>query len=209
VKTNPADVALAQKGDRAAAGRVLASMEGLCRWVALKRTRSLPPTMSLDDAIQECRYGVLRAIPKFNARKGVPFEPYATLWMTATLGRSIDVERAGAAPSKSPGTGRHVTCLAMPLDTRVYDDGADPLTFLDLVPDERDTADVQLEREADIARVRQAVAQLPPKLRHVVEKRMEGLTLREIGAPEGRTSQAISLRQTRAHELLREELEAA
>ena len=100
------EVLAARNGDKAAQSRVFASVERLCWWVANKYRRALPSTMTMEDAVQDCRIGVLDAIRKFDASKG-SFGTYASVWMRARLEMSIEREKAGAASQDILGAYEH------------------------------------------------------------------------------------------------------
>src|SRR5262249_52851920 len=71
--------------DVATATLVEANM-GLVYWMATKRGRSLLP---LADLVQEGTLGLMRAVEKFDYRRGVRFNTYAAWWIRHAINRAL------------------------------------------------------------------------------------------------------------------------
>ena len=72
---------------RAAEGRFLTANLRLV--VANARRRPLPLGIELLDAIQEGNIGLLRAVEKFDWRRGFKFSTYATWWIRQAINRAV------------------------------------------------------------------------------------------------------------------------
>ena len=75
------------RSGRAAEGRFLAANLRLV--VANARRRPLPPGIELLDAIQEGNIGLLRAVEKFDWRRGFKFSTYATWWIRQAINKAV------------------------------------------------------------------------------------------------------------------------
>ncbi|HVW25342.1 MAG TPA: sigma-70 family RNA polymerase sigma factor [Polyangiaceae bacterium] len=71
--------------DAATAAFVEANM-GLVYWMATKRGRALLP---LSDLVQEGTLGLMRAVEKFDYRRGVRFNTYAAWWIRHAINRAL------------------------------------------------------------------------------------------------------------------------
>lgn len=71
--------------DEATAAFVEANM-GLVYWMATKRGRALLP---LSDLVQEGTLGLMRAVEKFDYRRGVRFNTYAAWWIRHAINRAL------------------------------------------------------------------------------------------------------------------------
>lgn len=80
-------IARAQAGDIAARNTLLASNEGL---IGLVTTRMRYPRTFHEDLMQEGVFGLMRAIDKFDIRRGLKFSTYAVFWIRAKLQRCLD-----------------------------------------------------------------------------------------------------------------------
>ena len=77
-----------EEGDRAARERMINSNLRLV--ISIARRYQGFGEMSLLDLIQEGTLGLIRAVEKFDWRRGVRFSTYATLWIRQAIGRAVD-----------------------------------------------------------------------------------------------------------------------
>ena len=76
-----------EKGDLAAKDRMINSN---LRLVVANARRYQGQGLALGDLIQEGMLGLIRAVEKFDWRKGFRFSTYATLWIRQAIGRALD-----------------------------------------------------------------------------------------------------------------------
>src|SRR5918995_1826263 len=76
-----------EKGDLVAKERMINSN---LRLVVANARRYQGQGLALGDLIQEGMLGLIRAVEKFDWRKGFRFSTYATLWIRQAIGRALD-----------------------------------------------------------------------------------------------------------------------
>jgi RNA polymerase primary sigma factor len=78
---------LIEKGDMRARDKMVESNLRLAFSIARKYHR---PGQSLDDLIQESNIGLMKAVDKFDWRRGFKFSTYATWWIRQSVGRYVN-----------------------------------------------------------------------------------------------------------------------
>lgn len=78
-----------EKGDRAAFEQMIEANLRLVGGIALKFLRFAGLSLTLADLIQEGNVGLVRAVKKFDHRKGFKFSTYASYWIRQAVVRSI------------------------------------------------------------------------------------------------------------------------
>jgi RNA polymerase primary sigma factor len=76
-----------ERGDRRARDKMVESNLRLAFSIARKYHR---PGQSLDDLIQESNIGLMKAVDKFDWRRGFKFSTYATWWIRQSVGRYVN-----------------------------------------------------------------------------------------------------------------------
>jgi len=175
-------VALAQRierGDEAArAEMIAANLRLVVHWARRYQGRGV----DLTDLIQEGTFGLMRAVEKFDWRRGFKFSTYATWWIRQSLQRAVqskgrairlpeDAVAAEAAAERESGDGyeprlpRVVASLDQPLSADAT------ATLGDLIATDEDALDESTVDALARSRLEDAVNRLPELERSVVRLR--------------------------------------
>jgi RNA polymerase primary sigma factor len=174
-------VGLAQRyeqGDREARNQMIsANLRLVVHWARRYQGRGV----DLTDLIQEGTFGLIRAVEKFDWRRGFKFSTYATWWIRQSLqravqskGRAIHLpEDAVAAELAGERDGDHVEPhlprVVASLDQPVSFDAS--ATLGDLIAAENVPVDDQVAESSSLERLREAIDRLPELQRSVVHMR--------------------------------------
>jgi RNA polymerase primary sigma factor len=150
-----------ERGDLAAKQRMIEANLRLVVHVA-KRYQRDDHGLTLPDLVQEGTLGLVRAVEKFDHRRGHRFSTYAVIWIRQAIGRAIEVKgRAIRLPV-------HMTRRLRELDR-----------------EERRLA-AELGREPSAAEVADALDWLPEEVAQARELRRSTVSLDEpVGSPDG------------------------
>ena len=145
-----------ERGDLAAKERLVQANLRLVVHVA-KRYVHDDHGLTLPDLVQEGTIGLVRAVEKFDWRRGHRFSTYATIWIRQSIGRAVEKKRRQPAAS---------------LDAPLGDAEAAGGTLADLIPDDEAVGPYALAELSFLgADVRRAVSALGPRERAVLELR--------------------------------------
>jgi RNA polymerase sigma factor (sigma-70 family) len=161
--------------------------------IGLARKHAPARNLDFEEALQEVRLGLVRAVAKFSPARGVKFLSFARWEML----RGLNIADRGKCGSG--GVNRKPIPVSLNALT-----GRDGEPFLDLVPDKRPLADEQLTENETRVRVARAVAQLKPNQRAVIEHRLAGGTLRDVGDAHGFSREYARQIEQKAQQRLRE-----
>ncbi|MET0769019.1 MAG: sigma-70 family RNA polymerase sigma factor [Solirubrobacteraceae bacterium] len=196
-----------ERGDLAAKERMIEANLRLVVHVARRYPRD-GIGLTLADLIQEGTLGLVRAVEKFDARRGHRFSTYATIWIRQAIGRAIGRHAPGMRLPDAVARAGVPRPRVISLDEPAG--GPDGAPLSELLPDLDAVSPHELAEAAIAAEsVRNALVELPPRERRVLECRF-GLdcgamtkmeTARALGlrADEVRRLEGIALRRLRAY----------
>ena len=145
-----------EKGDLAAKERMIEANLRLVVHVA-KRFQRASHGLAFADLIQEGTLGLVRAVEKFDHRKGFRFSTYATIWIRQAIGRAIgDKGRAIRLPEQ---VGQRLRTLEREERKLAAEIGRDPL------PSElADATDATLPEIVELQQLRRSTVSLDEPL---------------------------------------------
>jgi RNA polymerase primary sigma factor len=155
-----------ERGDQAAKQELI---ERNLRLVAALARRYRDAGAPFDDLVQEGALGLIRAVEKFDHRRGLRFSTYAAWWIRRAVLNAVAGERAIRVPASARRRLADLPRVTASLDQPVAED-ASPLG--ELIADERvpDPSEQASEHERD-QRLLDAVRVLPRRQREVVVRR--------------------------------------
>lgn len=184
-----------------------------------------------EDLIQESTLGLMKAVDRFDWRRGFKFSTYATFWIRQAIGRALDQKASliripgdrsaslRAALRQSSGDGEnldannhelHILTTPVSLDKTVGDDG--DATLGDLVDNGQGTPEDVVMALVDSELLNELLDTLDERARYAVEARFglrdgERKSFREVGEALGVTAEAARRLVSRAVNGLREDAE--
>jgi RNA polymerase sigma factor for flagellar operon FliA len=216
----------------------LESHVDLVRYLALRMSSRLPASVELDDLVHDGILGLLDAVEKFDAARGVRFRTYAESrvrgaildglrqkdWRPRSvrlLRRNLDAVVGELAASRQRAATEEEIADAMGLDVDTYrsvlrDASVGPLLSLDDVPsgvapaaDPGERPDLRLDRSDLIHALAEEITALPERERRVIELYYkEELNMKEVGAVLGITESRVCQLHGQAASRLRAALQA-
>lgn len=186
-------IAAAQQGDLEARNELIETSIPFVINLASRINRfRRPPHMELDDLIQAGVFGLVRAIEKFDLKKGNNFLSYASYWIRNQISREIHRCKAYRVPESvkyqvSKGTMKNKDTAASVLQFKemlVVDHCGDgPSEIFDTQRSPEENA----ETNEKISLLNMAIDDLDDMSRLVIRLRMKGNILKDIGAALGFT----------------------
>ena len=163
-----------EEGDEEARQQMIASnLRLVVHWARRYQGRGI----ELVDLVQEGTFGLMRAVEKFDWRRGFRFSTYATWWIRQSLQRAVQTkarairlpEDAVAAEMELDLDQSMLPRVVASLDQPVSTDGS--ATLGDLVAGEELGFDQQIAEALALGQLTEAIARLPELAREVVRRR--------------------------------------
>ena len=171
------EVELAQRierGDLAAKDRMINSN---LRLVVSQARRYQGHGLPMEDLVQEGMLGLIRAVEKFDWRRGFKFSTYGTLWIRQAIQRGLaNTGRAIRLPAHIGQRERKVARAERDLTTRL---GREPT-----VEELAEAVELEVEEVADVRNLSDVVASLDQPLASDGETSFGDLMASEIASPE-------------------------
>ena len=174
-------VALAQRieqGDNEAKNEMIAgNLRLVVHWARRYQGRGV----DLIDLVQEGTFGLIRAVEKFDWRRGFKFSTYATWWIRQSLQRAVQskgrairlpedaVAAENAAERAGEGNERHLPRVVASLDQPLSADATASLG--DLIPGDEPAVDDKVAEHVAIEGLEDAIGRLPDLERDVLRLR--------------------------------------
>ncbi len=174
-------VALAQRielGDEEARAQMIAAnLRLVVHWARRYQGRGI----DLVDLVQEGAFGLMRAVEKFDWRRGFKFSTYATWWIRQSLQRAVqskgrairlpeDAVAAEAAAEREGEEGAlHLPRVVASLDQPLASEAS--ATLGDVIADDQDAVDDEVTTTVALEQLGEAIERLPELERSVVRLR--------------------------------------
>lgn len=191
-----------ERGDLVAKNQMI---ESNLRLVASIARRYRGGALSYSDLVQEGTIGLVRAVEKFDHRRGLKFSTYATFWIRREVTRALGEATTIRIPAHAR---RRIAAVDRPRVTasldRTLEDGRE--TLADQIADDGPVGTAEQVGESDEARrLREIVGVLPARHREVVRRRF-GL---EGGRPETHReiAESFGISEARSSQIEREALQ--
>lgn len=170
---------------------MVAKNKGLCGRVARKY---MGRGLSFEELMSAGYEGLCHAAAHFNAAKGWRFSTYSAAWIARFILTDLWDHRTILLPKTRPKGAELLAYYERHRARRSC------VPIHDRVAARADATDVGDEEKAAL---REAIAALPPHYRDLIERRLCGQKCAEIGAPLGKTRQAVQKMEVRAHKMIR------
>lgn len=189
-------IVMAQAGDTAAAGALALRHR---RFVWQQARRVARQEADVEDLVQEGLIHLIEAIPKFDTTVGVKFLTYAGKFIWTRLRHAYNRSTLIRSPQN------YDPARELPVVVSLHDilhESDNDSELVEIVP--APLIVMPSEDDArDLAKMRECIADLKPRSRRIIEMRMAGATLKQIGAEMGVTRERIRQMETAAANTIR------